>query len=95
MYVKSKYPKIEVINEIPIIGSFILIIFSAIPGAFLTLFSKFVHEIQESDFQIIALSSFVIWNLFLTRIGIKIYLFLIPAWIFWIIAAILILVFDL
>ena len=94
MYVKSKYPKIEVINEIPIIGSFALIIFSALPGAFLTLFSVYIHEIQEDDFQQIALTSFVLWNLFLTKIGIKIYLFLIPAWMFWIIMAILVLVFD-
>jgi hypothetical protein len=94
MYVKSKYPKIEIINEIPIIGSFALIIFSALPGAFLTLYSIYINEIQDNLFEVIALSSFVFWNLFLAKIGIKIYLFLIPAWIFWIIAAILILVFD-
>lgn len=94
MYVKSKFSKIEILNEIPIIGSFVLTIFSALPGAFLTLYSIHINKITDNNFSIISLSSFVLWNLLLTRFGIKIYLFLIPAWAFWIIAGILILVFN-
>ena len=53
-----------------------------------------LNKITDNNFSIISLSSFVLWNLLLTRFGIKIYLFLIPAWAFWIIAGILILVFN-
>jgi hypothetical protein len=95
MYVKSVFPSIEKINEIPLIGGFILIIFSALPGAFLTLFSEYVYNINKSQFMLIAFSSYVVWNFLLMKIGIKIYLFFIPAWIFWIGVSVLVLVFKL
>ena len=95
MYIKSTFPVVEKINEIPILSGFILIIFSALPGAFLTIIDSYAFQIEESIFSCIAFPCFVIWNLILSKMGIKIYLFFIPAWLFWIIVSILVLVFKL
>ena len=95
MYVKSIFPIVEKINAIPFLGGFILTIFSALPGALLAVIDVYAYHIEDNIFPFIAFPSFVIWNLFLNKIGIKIYLFLIPAWIFWIIVSILVLVFKL
>jgi len=95
MYVKSIFSSIEKINDIPLIGGFILIIFSALPGAFLTLYSEYVFNIEDSQFMLIAFSSYVVWNFLLMKIGIKIYLFFVPAWIFWAIVSVLVLGFGL
>ncbi len=95
MYVKSIFPSIEKINDIPLVGGFILIIFSALPGAFLTLYSEYFSNIEDNQFIIIAFSSYVVWNFLLMKIGIKIYLFFVPAWIFWAIVSVLVLGFGL
>ena len=87
-HAKSKYQVIENLSDIPVLGGFIVILFSALPGMFLAIYSSWVSEISEVNFQIYSGFSFVIWNLFLLRKEIKLYVLFIPAWLLWFIIGI-------
>ena len=88
-HAKSKYQIVENLSDIPILGGFIIALFSAIPGMFLTIYSSWINEISEIDFQIYTGFSFVLWNLFLWKKEIKLYIFFIPAWLLWLIIGVL------
>ena len=88
-FAKSKYKIIEDLSDIPVIGGFIIIIFSVLPGMFLALYSSWVSEISESDFEVYTGIGFVLWNLYLWRKDVKIYILFFPAWLLWLIIGIL------
>ena len=66
-HAKSKYQVIENLSNIPILGGFIVVLFSVLPGMFFAIYSSWISEISEVNFQIFSGFSFVIWNIFLWR----------------------------
>jgi hypothetical protein len=94
MYVITKYSWLQKLNDIPFLGGTVLIVFSATPGAILAVISIYLHPIDEQVFTRIAYFSFVLWNLILQKFDIKIYIFFLPAWAFWLVFSILDFVFD-
>ncbi len=79
----SKYKVVENLSDIPVIGGFIVAIFSALPGLFLVLYSELISPISDETFVIIAPSLFATWCYILEKLGIKLFIIFIPAWVFW------------